>query len=221
MTVKTGDNVLVIAGKDKGKSGKVTAVYADTNKVLVENVNIVSKHQKPKSQQDKGGIFKRPAPIDASNVLVVCPVCGKATRVAHSEIDGKKVRTCKKCGASLDKEFVKQTKKEAKKTIKASELKNAKLKVAGTEKVEEKKEEVKEAKASAKATAKKTSSTTAKKSAETKTTTKKTTTTKKVEGEAKAEPKKTTTKKTAEVKTTASAEKKTTAKKSTAKKETK
>lgn len=221
MTVKTGDNVLVIAGKDKGKSGKVTAVYADTNKVLVENVNIVSKHQKPKSQQDKGGIFKRPAPIDASNVLVVCPVCGKATRVAHSEIDGKKVRTCKKCGASLDKEFVKQTKKEAKKTIKASELKNAKLKVAGTEKVEEKKEEVKEAKASAKTTAKKTSSTTAKKSAETKTTTKKTTTTKKVEGEAKAEPKKTTTKKTAEAKTTASAEKKTTAKKSTAKKETK
>lgn len=221
MTVKTGDNVLVIAGKDKGKSGKVTAVYADTNKVLVENVNIVSKHQKPKSQQDKGGIFKRPAPIDASNVLVVCPVCGKATRVAHSEIDGKKVRTCKKCGASLDKEFVKQTKKEAKKTIKASELKNAKLKVAGTEKVEEKKEEVKEAKASAKTTAKKTSSTTAKKSAETKTTTKKTTTTKKVEGEAKAEPKKTTTKKTAEAKTTASAEKKTTAKKSTAKKEAK
>lgn len=221
MTVKTGDNVLVIAGKDKGKSGKVTAVYADTNKVLVENVNIVSKHQKPKSQQDKGGIFKRPAPIDASNVLVVCPVCGKATRVAHSEIDGKKVRTCKKCGASLDKEFVKQTKKEAKKTIKASELKNAKLKVAGTEKVEEKKEEVKEVKASAKTTAKKTSSTTAKKSAETKTTTKKTTTTKKVEGEAKAEPKKTTTKKTAEAKTTASAEKKTTAKKSTAKKETK
>lgn len=221
MTVKTGDNVLVIAGKDKGKSGKVTAVYADTNKVLVENVNIVSKHQKPKSQQDKGGIFKRPAPIDASNVLVVCPVCGKATRVAHSEIDGKKVRTCKKCGASLDKEFVKQTKKEAKKTIKASELKNAKLKVAGTEKVEEKKEEAKEAKASAKTTAKKTSSTTAKKSAETKTTTKKTTTTKKVEGEAKAEPKKTTTKKTAEAKTTASAEKKTTAKKSTAKKETK
>lgn len=221
MTVKTGDNVLVIAGKDKGKSGKVTAVYADTNKVLVENVNIVSKHQKPKSQQDKGGIFKRPAPIDASNVLVVCPVCGKATRVAHSEIDGKKVRTCKKCGASLDKEFVKQTKKEAKKTIKASELKNAKLKVAGTEKVEEKKEKVKEAKASAKTTAKKTSSTTAKKSAETKTTTKKTTTTKKVEGEAKAEPKKTTTKKTAEAKTTASAEKKTTAKKSTAKKEAK
>lgn len=214
MTVKTGDNVLVIAGKDKGKTGKVTAVYADTNRVLIENVNIVSKHQKPKSQQDKGGIFKRPAPIDASNVMVVCPVCGKATRVAHSEVNGKKVRSCKKCGASLDKEFVKQTKKEAKKTIKASELKNAKLKVAGTEKVEEKAEEVK-APAKAKATTTK-AKTTSKKSTE------------KVENEVKTEPKKTTAKKTATTKkvsaekTEKTTEKKTTAKKSsTAKKETK
>ena len=159
MTVKTGDNVLVIAGKDKGKTGKVTAVNAGANKVLVENVNIVSKHQKPRSQQDKGGIFKRPAPIEASNVMVVCPVCGKATRVAHAEVDGKKVRVCKKCGASLDKDFVKQTKKEAKKTLKASDLKNAKLKVA-----EPKKEEVEE-KEEVKATAKKT--TTAKKSTST------------------------------------------------------
>lgn len=214
MTVKTGDNVLVIAGKDKGKTGKVTAVYADTNRVLIENVNIVSKHQKPKSQQDKGGIFKRPAPIDASNVMVVCPVCGKATRVAHSEVNGKKVRSCKKCGASLDKEFVKQTKKEAKKTIKASELKNAKLKVAGTEKVEEKAEEVK-APAKAKATTTK-AKTTSKKSTE------------KVENEVKTEPKKTTAKKTATTKKVSAekaektTEKKTTAKKSsTAKKETK
>ena len=133
MTVKSGDSVVVITGKDKGKTGKVTAVYADSNKVLVENVNIVSKHQKPKSQQDKGGIFKRPAPIEASNVQVVCPVCGKATRVAHKEIDGKKVRVCKKCGASLDKEFIKQTKKEAKKAIKASDLKGANLKAVASE----------------------------------------------------------------------------------------
>ena len=133
MTVKSGDNVLVITGKDKGKTGKVTAVYADENKVLIDNVNIVSKHQKPKSQQDKGGIFKRPAPIEASNVLVVCPVFNKATRVAHKEIDGKKVRVCKKCGASLDKEYVKQTKKEAKKAIKASDLKGANLKAASSE----------------------------------------------------------------------------------------
>ena len=211
MTIKTGDNVVVIAGKDKGKSGKVTAVYADANKVLVENVNIVSKHQKPKSQQDKGGIFKRPAPIEASNVMVVCPVCGKATRVAHTEINGKKVRTCKKCGASLDKEYVKQTKKEAKKAIKASDLKNAKLKVAGVKKSEEQVEEAEEVK---KTTKKSTSTKTTKKVAD-----------KKVEVEEKAEPKKaTTTKKTATAKkdnTEKATTKKTTAKKSTTVKETK
>ncbi len=130
MTIKSGDNVLVIAGKDKGKTGKVSAVYADQNKVLVENVNIVTKHQKARNQNEKSGIFKRPAPIEASNVQVVCPVCGKATRVAHSEVDGKKVRMCKKCNASLDKEFVKATKKEAKKAVKADDLKGATLKPA-------------------------------------------------------------------------------------------
>lgn len=207
MTIKTGDNVVVIAGKDKGKTGKVTAVYADTNKVLVENVNIVAKHQKPKSQQDKGGIFKRPAPIDASNVLVVCPVCGKATRVAHAEVDGKKVRVCKKCNASLDKAFVKQTKKEAKKTIKAADLKKAKLTAVAPKKeaapVEEKVVETKAA---------------------TKTTAKKTTTTKKVAAPKTEEAKsatKTTAKTTAAKTTTKTAAKTTTTKKSTAKKEAK
>ena len=153
MTIKTGDNVLVIAGKDKGKTGKVTAVYSAKNKVLVEEVNIVTKHQKPRSQQDKGGIVKKSAPIDASNVQIVCPVCGKATRVAHAEIEGKKVRSCKKCNASLDKEFVKASKKEAKKTIKASDLKGAKLKAAPAE---EKAEEAPK-KTTKKSTAKKVS----------------------------------------------------------------
>ena len=130
MTIKAGDNVLVIAGKDKGKTGKVSAVYADENKVLVENVNIVSKHQKARTQNEKSGIFKRPAPIEASNVQVVCPTCGKATRVAHNEVEGKKVRVCKKCNASLDKEYVKATKKEAKKAVKAEDLKGKDLKPA-------------------------------------------------------------------------------------------
>ncbi len=131
MTVKTGDTVVVLAGKDKGKTGKVTAVSADQGRVIVENVNVVSKHQKPRSQEDKGGIIKKSAPIDASNVQVICPVCGKATRVAHSEVDGKKVRTCKKCNASLDKAFVKKTTKKAekpateKKTTKKSTAKKA------------------------------------------------------------------------------------------------
>lgn len=113
--VKKGDKVLVITGKDKGKLADVVEVSPKTNKVLVDGVNVVTKHQKPKSQQEKGGIIKKSAPVDASNVMVVCPVCGKATRVSHKELNGKNVRVCKKCGASLDKEYVKEAKKEAKK----------------------------------------------------------------------------------------------------------
>ena len=90
---------------------------------MVDGVNVVTKHQKPKSQQDKGGIIKKSAPIEASNVMVVCPVCGKATRVAHKELNGKNVRICKKCGATLDKEYVKEAKKEAKKATKATKAK--------------------------------------------------------------------------------------------------
>ena len=119
MNIKKGDNVLVIAGKEKGKVGKVLQTSPKTGKVTVENINMVTKHKKPKSQQDKGGIIKKVAPMEASNVMVVCPNCGKATRISHKEVDGKKVRICKKCGASLDKEHVKTVKKEAKKAEKA------------------------------------------------------------------------------------------------------
>ncbi len=119
MTIKTGDNVLVITGKDKGKQGKVLEVNRETNRVTIDGVNVVKRHQKPRSQQDKGGVISKVAPIDASNVMVVCPSCGKPSRVGHKEIDGKKVRICKKCGTSLDKEFVKASKKEAKKATEA------------------------------------------------------------------------------------------------------
>lgn len=119
MNIKKGDLVLVIAGKDKGRSGKVLETNPKDKKVLVEGVNIVTKHKKPKSQQDKGGIIKKPAFLDASNVQVICGQCGKATRVSHKVLDGKNVRICKKCGASLDKEFAKTVKKEAKKAEKA------------------------------------------------------------------------------------------------------
>ena len=128
MTVKKGDNVVVIAGKDKGKTGRVTEVSPKDGKVLVDGVNIVTKHQKARKQGDKSQIVKKNAPIEASNVMVVCPVCGKATRVAHREIDGKKVRACKKCSASLDKEFVKATKKEAKKNVSAEPKKSTEAK---------------------------------------------------------------------------------------------
>jgi len=116
--VKKGDKVLVITGKDKGKTAEALEVSPKTGKVLVDGVNVVTKHQKPKSQQDKGGIIKKSAPIDASNVMVVCPTCGKATRVKHNVIEGKNVRVCGKCSASLDKQFTKEVKKEAKKAKK-------------------------------------------------------------------------------------------------------
>ena len=110
MIVKKGDQAVVISGKEKGKKGKVSQVIPTTGKVVIENVNVVSRHKKPRSAQDKGGIIKQTNPIDSSNVMVVCPNCDKATRVAHKDIEGKKVRVCKKCGASLDKEHAKAVK---------------------------------------------------------------------------------------------------------------
>ena len=132
MKVKKNDKVLVLAGKDKGKTGNVLSVSTADNKVVVAGINIVTKHKKPRSQEDKGGIVKMEAGIDASNVQVICPVCGKATRVAHAIVDGKKVRTCKKCGASLDmaKAETKKAKKETKATEKKTTRKTATKKVA-------------------------------------------------------------------------------------------
>ena len=116
--IKKGDTVLVITGKDSGKTGKVLEVMPKDGKAVVENINVVTKHQKPKSAQDKGGIIKKSAPMEASNLMVVCPVCGKATRISRKTVEGANVRVCKKCGASLDKKFVKTVKKEAKKEVK-------------------------------------------------------------------------------------------------------
>lgn len=103
--LRTGDTVVVIAGKDKGKTGKIVASDAQKSRVTVANINIVSKHKKPRSQTDKGGIKKMEAPIDVSNVQIICPVCGKATRIAHTVDDkGVKHRVCKKCKAFMDGE---------------------------------------------------------------------------------------------------------------------
>ena len=138
LSVKKGDNVVVIAGKDAGKTGEVLEVNKENGKVVVSQVNIQSHHRKPRNKDDKGGIIKSEGAIDVSNVQVICPVCGKATRVAHAEVEGKKVRVCKKCNASLDKEF--KAKKDAKK-VKAEDLKGAKLKAtkkSATENKEEK-----------------------------------------------------------------------------------
>ncbi|MBQ7572907.1 MAG: 50S ribosomal protein L24 [Clostridia bacterium] len=98
MHVKRGDEVQVIAGKDKGMKGKVVNAFPATGKVTVEGVNIVTKHQKARRQGEASGIMHMEAPIDASNVLRVCPNCGKSARTGIKILDdGSKVRYCKKC----------------------------------------------------------------------------------------------------------------------------
>ena len=101
MNIKKNDTVIVLSGKDKGKTGKVLSVDPKGGKVVVEGINVASKHQKPRKQGEEGGIIKVETPIYASKVQLVCPKCGKATRVGHKIVDGKKVRVCKKCGAEI------------------------------------------------------------------------------------------------------------------------
>ncbi|NUU99068.1 50S ribosomal protein L24 [Marinitoga sp. 1154] len=104
MKIKKGDLVKVISGKDKGKEGKILRVIPKLNKVIVENVNIVKKHQRPTQQLREGGIIEQPSPIHISKVMIVCPSCGKPTRVGYRFLEeGKKVRICRKCNEIIDK----------------------------------------------------------------------------------------------------------------------
>lgn len=100
--VKTGDTVVVLSGKEKGKKGQVLAVSPKEGKVIVEKVNMVSKHVKPRKMGEPGGIIKAEGAMYASKVQVVCPRCKKPTRVGHKvNADGSKERVCKKCGEAL------------------------------------------------------------------------------------------------------------------------
>ncbi|MDE7297058.1 MAG: 50S ribosomal protein L24 [Clostridia bacterium] len=111
MNVKVNDNVLVITGKYKGKQGKVLATDPKAETVIVEGVNIVHKHEKARKANETSRIVTEEGPIHVSNVEVVCDKCGKATRIGHVVAEnGKKARVCKKCGAVLDKAFVKKSK---------------------------------------------------------------------------------------------------------------
>ena len=101
MNIRKDDKVVVISGKDKGKEGKVLVANPKAGKVVVEGVSVATKHQKPRKQGEEGGIIKVETPIYACKVMVVCPKCGKPTRVAHKLDAGKNVRVCKKCGANL------------------------------------------------------------------------------------------------------------------------
>jgi large subunit ribosomal protein L24 len=102
--VKNGDMVMVIAGKEKGKTGKVNRVFPDQGRVLVEGLNIVKRHTRPSRSNNAGGIIEKEAAFAASNVMIFCKSCNQAARIGHRILeDGSKVRFCKKCQATLDK----------------------------------------------------------------------------------------------------------------------
>ena len=96
--VKKGDTVVVLAGKDKGKEGKIVEALPKKGKVVVEGVNKV----KPSQKYPQGGIIQKEAPLNACKVMLVCPACKKATRTGKKEVNGKMVRACKKCGEVID-----------------------------------------------------------------------------------------------------------------------
>ena len=101
MKIKKNDTVVVLSGKDKGKQGKVLGTVPAERKVVVEGINMVTCHVKPRKQGETGGIVQREAAMYASKVQVVCPKCNKGTRIAHKIENGKKTRVCKHCGAEL------------------------------------------------------------------------------------------------------------------------
>ena len=101
MDLRKGDKVIVIAGKDKGKTGEIQKVDPKSNRVVVEGVNLRKKHKKPTQNNPEGSIVEIYAPIDASNVMIVDPKTKKPTRIGHKIVKGKKVRVAKKSGAEL------------------------------------------------------------------------------------------------------------------------
>jgi len=128
--IKKGDTVLVIAGKDKGKKGKVMSCDPSSCKAMVDGINIVTKHSKPKNRETSGGIRKMVGNIDISNLMLVCPACDKPSRLGHKTLaNGKKVRACKKCGAGVEPQIKgKDKKKKTDKPVKEeSAVKSEKL----------------------------------------------------------------------------------------------
>ncbi len=99
MNIRKGDNVIMLAGKDRSKTGKITSVLE--GRVVVEGLNMIKRHQRPRKQGQKGQIISKERAVDTSNVQIVCPKCAKATRIGHSIVAGKNIRICKKCKAEL------------------------------------------------------------------------------------------------------------------------
>lgn len=101
MNIKKGDNVIMLTGKDRGKKGKILFAFPDENKVVVEGLNTVKRHQRPKKQGQKGQIVNKERAVDASNAQLVCPKCGKPAKIGHKLAGDNKVRVCKKCGSEI------------------------------------------------------------------------------------------------------------------------
>lgn len=103
MHLKKGDTVVVLAGKEKGKRGKVLHTSPVNNRAIVETLNMATHHERPSRTNPQGGILQKEAPINASNLMLVCPKCGKPSRVGRTSLeDGSKVRVCKKCSEVVD-----------------------------------------------------------------------------------------------------------------------
>jgi large subunit ribosomal protein L24 len=105
ITIRKGDQVKIIAGRDAGKSGRVLSINAKKNTVVVEHASIIKRHTRPNPGKNiKGGIVEKEGPVNVSNVMIVCSSCGKHTRTGHNTLpDGTKVRVCRRCGTTLDK----------------------------------------------------------------------------------------------------------------------
>lgn len=101
--IKKDDKVKVLTGKDKGKIGKVLKVAKKTNRIIVENINMVKVHQRPSQENPQGGIVEKTMPMDISNLMLMCNSCVKPTRIGIKQLeDGKRVRVCKKCNQQID-----------------------------------------------------------------------------------------------------------------------
>ena len=101
MKFKKGDNILIIAGKDKNRTGKIIKAFPKELKILVEGINLKKKHVRPKREGEKGQIVEVPAALDISNVKIICPKCGKATRIGYKINKDQKARVCKKCDQEI------------------------------------------------------------------------------------------------------------------------
>ncbi|HWO42192.1 MAG TPA: 50S ribosomal protein L24 [Candidatus Eisenbacteria bacterium] len=103
MQIRKNDSVLVIKGRERGKTGKVLRVIRDKDRVIIERVNLVKRHSRPRGPQQPGGILEKEAPLPAANVMLLCDKCSAPVRVGHRVLaDGKKIRICRRCNEAID-----------------------------------------------------------------------------------------------------------------------